>query len=183
MLVLVSCFSHRICGVCPAKVDKMAWLKNRWWTKITVHGGTLLKSVCPVWFLGKATYFESVFFHNEMFCATNVKLVLGFHQTSFENRFQDIFLWIDKYPHFDKFGSVDIITPCFCVFSSSCSHVHVWCVMQVIWQSRLDFLQDFVSKSKGYQQFDILGILRLFSGLPDSTPSGHYNLQGHVNPL
>ena len=55
----------------------MVKLKNLSFTKIIVHGGTLLKSVSAVGFLEKASLWESFSFHREMFCATNFGLDLG----------------------------------------------------------------------------------------------------------
>ena len=51
-------------------------LKGLSWTKIFLYGWTLLKSVCAVKFSEKPSFWESVYFQNEMFLVTNFGLVL-----------------------------------------------------------------------------------------------------------
>ena len=85
-----------------------------------VYGGTLLKSVSANGFLEKPSYWESISFHREIFCATNFGLVLRictvnamiFINKNIGKLVQDQFLQTVKDHQYDKFGYVGKILPC-----------------------------------------------------------------------
>ena len=93
-----------------------------------VHGGTLLKSVSAVRFLGKPSIWESVSFHGEIFCVTNFGLVLCiciinariFIKKNIDKLAQDQFLQLVKDHLYNKFGYVGKIMAWF--FSSLIKH-------------------------------------------------------------
>ena len=99
----------------------MVKLKFLSYTKLFVHGGTLLKSVSAVGFLEKPSFWESVSFHREMSCLTNFFLVLCicivnamiFIKKNIDKLIQDQFLQPVKDHPCDKFGYVGKIMPCF----------------------------------------------------------------------
>ena len=100
---------------------QMVKLKNLSYTKLFVHGGTLLKSVSAVGFSEKPSFVESVSFHREMFCPTNFLLipricivnVMIFIKKNIDKLVQDQFLQHVKDHPCDKFGYVGKIMPCF----------------------------------------------------------------------
>ena len=98
----------------------MVKLKNLSCPKIIVHGRTLLKSVSAVGFTEKPSFLESVSFRREMFCVTNLLLVLRicivnamiFIKKNIDKLVQDQFLQPVKDHPCDKFGYVEKIMPC-----------------------------------------------------------------------
>ena len=61
----------------PLTFRWLNWRRKKFSTKIIVHGGTFLKSVSEVGFLGKLSSWENVFFHCDRFGVTNFGLVLS----------------------------------------------------------------------------------------------------------
>ena len=81
----------------------------------------MLKSVSAVGFSEKPSFWESVSFHREMFCATNFGLVRSicivnamiFIKKNIDKLVQDQFLQAVKDHPYDKFGYVEKIMPFF----------------------------------------------------------------------